>query len=107
MNSKWCCCMQVNSVASANTGNNVQNYDITGLFHFLLIGTPPPIVVLTTERVLRWLHIRFHSTNDSVSFYAELLPSSFSVSLSFTSIVPICNIHIYPPFMDIVISFIL
>ena len=35
--------MQVNSVASANTVNNVLNDDITGLFDFLLIVTPPPL----------------------------------------------------------------
>ena len=39
----------------------------------------------------------FHSTNCSISFYAELLSSFFSVSLYFTSI-PICNRHISPPF---------
>ena len=36
-NSKWCCCMQVISVASVNTGNKVQsvlNNDITGLVDF-------------------------------------------------------------------------
>ena len=32
MNSKWCCCMQVISVASINTGNKVLNDNITGLF---------------------------------------------------------------------------
>ena len=33
-NSKWCCCMQVISVASVYTGNEVVNNDITGLFDF-------------------------------------------------------------------------
>ena len=43
MTSKWCCCMQVNSVASANTVNNVLNDDITGLFAFLSLSCYPLI----------------------------------------------------------------
>ena len=51
-NNKWWCCMQVISVTSVNTG--IKYWIMILLDRLISVNcTPPPIVVLTTERMLR------------------------------------------------------
>ena len=52
-NNKWWCCMQVISVTSVNTG--IKYWIMILLDRLISVNCtpPPPIVVLTTERMLR------------------------------------------------------
>ena len=83
--------MQVISVTSVNTGIKYWIMILLDCFIYVNCSPPPP----PHCRVNHWenatiiTHVyRFHSTNCSIFFYAELLPSSFFLSS--------CISHQYP-----------